>query len=359
MTDRLSKLLAERPWLLADGATGTNLFAVGLETGDSPELWNVDRPDRIRDLHRGFLEAGSDIILTNSFGGSAYRLKLHRAEARVRELNRAAAALAREVADEIGAAQGREIVVAGSMGPTGEIFAPLGSLSLEDGTAAFAEQAAALAEGGADVLWIETISSVEELTAAIAGAQASGLPYVCTLSFDTNGRTMMGVTPAALVRQARGHAPGPLGFGGNCGTGASELMAAIVNMGESRGLDDVIIAKSNCGIPEYKDGQIVYSGTPALMADYARLARDAGVRIIGGCCGTTAAHLSAMRAALEGYEPGAAPDLEMITAKLGAISAGATTQGGGTGADRLDASEGRSQRRGRRRSRPARDTPAF
>lgn len=360
MTDRLSKLLAERPWLLADGATGTNLFDVGLETGDSPELWNVDHPDRIRDLHRNFIKAGSDIVLTNSFGGSAYRLKLHQAEHRVNELNKAAARLAREVADEESAKQGREIVVAGSMGPTGEIFAPVGSLSLEDGTAAFAEQAVALAEGGADVLWIETISSIEELKAAIAGAQESGLPYVCTLSFDTNGRTMMGVTPVALVEQARGYAPAPLAFGGNCGTGASELMAAIVNMGASRGADDVIIAKSNCGIPEYRDGQIVYSGTPDLMADYARLARDAGVRIIGGCCGTTATHVAAMRAALEGYEPGSAPDLDTITGKLGAISVGATTQGGSDGEDRVAESDaGSSRRRGRRRARPSSDTPAF
>ena len=172
MNNRFTDLLARRRCLLADGATGSNLFEMGLISGDAPELWNVDHPDRIKLLHQRFVDAGADIILTNTFGGTRYRLKLHKAEDRVRELNRTAAQLARSVAD----ASGREIIVAGSMGPTGEILEPLGPVSSADASAAFAEQAVALAEGGADVLWIETLSSREELEAAIEGARAAGLP---------------------------------------------------------------------------------------------------------------------------------------------------------------------------------------
>lgn len=201
MTNRLADLLSRRPYLLADGATGSNLFEMGLVSGDAPELWNVDHPDRIRLLHQRFVDAGADLILTNTFGGTRYRLKLHSAENRVRELNRAAAQLARSVAD----ASGREVLVAGSIGPTGEIMQPLGPLSFEDARAAFAEQAAALAEGGADVMWIETLSSREEVEAAIAGAESTGLPVVSTLSFDTNGRTMMSLTPAELAGIAQQH----------------------------------------------------------------------------------------------------------------------------------------------------------
>ena len=154
-----TEALASRPWLLADGATGTNYFQMGLVSGDAPELWNFEHPDRVRSLHRRFIEAGADIVLSNSFGGSRYRLKLHNAQDQVREINIAAAKNARAEAD----AAHRPVYVGGSIGPTGEIFEPVGALSHEDGVAAFAEQAAALKEGGVDVLWIETMSSEEEL----------------------------------------------------------------------------------------------------------------------------------------------------------------------------------------------------
>jgi 5-methyltetrahydrofolate--homocysteine methyltransferase len=356
MSDRLTHLLAERPWLLADGATGTNYFALGLETGDAPELWNLEWPERVSGLHRAFIEAGSDLILTNSFGGTRHRLKLHKAEDRVAEINRAAARLAREAAD----GAGREVVVAGSMGPTGEILAPIGPLSGEDAAEAFAEQAAALAEGGTDVLWIETMSSVEELSAAVEGAARTGLPLATTMSFDTNGRTMMGVTPAQVVHLVHGLTPRPLAYGGNCGTGPAELMAAIVNLRAAGAPDDIVIAKSNCGIPEYREGEIVYSGTPELMADYARLALDAGVRIIGGCCGTTPEHIRVMRAALESHEPGALPTLEQIVARLGPISSGAEQQGLLGGRPGTQDSGRGGRRAGRRRGRGARgETPRF
>ena len=320
MSDRLAKLLERRPWLLADGATGSNLFGMGLLSGDAPELWNTTHPDRIAALARSFVEAGSDIILTNSFGGTRYRLKLHQAEGRVHELNVAAARIARQEAD----GSGREVVVGGCMGPTGEILEPLGPLSIADATAAFAEQAAALADGGADVLWIETMSSKEELEAAIAGARTTGLPVVGTLSFDTNGRTMMALTPSDLAGVQRSHSL--LACGSNCGTGPPEMVASIVNLAVASPPDAVLVAKANCGIPKYVDGAIQYDGTPELMAKYACLAYDAGARIIGGCCGTSPQHLRAMRAALEAHTRGTRPDAEMIEASLGAISAGARAQ---------------------------------
>ena len=345
MSDRLARLLDARPWLLADGATGTNYFAAGLETGDAPELWNLEHPERVGALHEAFLEAGADIILTNTFGGSRYRLKLHGAHDRVGEINRAAAAIARAAAD----ASGREVVVAGSIGPTGEILEPIGELSQDAARAAFAEQADALAEGGADALWIETISSVEELRAAVEGADGTGLPVVCTLSFDTNGRTMMGVTAGQVAALVRDLSPRPLAYGGNCGTGAAELVAVLLAMTDAARPDDVLVAKSNCGVPEFVDGEIRYNGTPALMADYARLARDLGVRIIGGCCGTTAAHLRAMRQALESHQPGAKPDLETVVARLGGISAWAAGEAPGPSARSARGGPDRARRRRGRR----------
>jgi 5-methyltetrahydrofolate--homocysteine methyltransferase len=310
------ELFASRPWLLADGATGTGLFARGLMSGDAPELWNELHPDRVEELHRSFVEAGSDLILTNSFGGNRYRLKLHQCEDRAGEINRRAAELARRVAD----AADRPVIVAGSMGPTGEIFEPIGSLSHGDGVAAFAEQAQALKEGGADVLWIETLSSQEELAAAVEGAAEAHLPIVVTMSFDTNGRTMMGITPPAFGRLADTLAVRPAAIGANCGTGASELIATVAGIAEARP-DAVIVAKGNCGIPQYQDGHIHYSGTPELMAEYARMALDAGARIIGGCCGTTGEHLSAMRQALESHGRGTRPTIAEIEARLGPVSA--------------------------------------
>ncbi|MEK0085894.1 betaine--homocysteine S-methyltransferase [Benzoatithermus flavus] len=315
MSDRLKTLLETRPVLLADGGMGTGLFALGLTTGDSPELWNVEHPERVAAVHKGFVDAGSDIILTNSFGGNRLRLKLHELQDRVGELNRAAARVARAVAD----VAGRPVVVAGSMGPTGELIAPLGSLGADEAEEAFAEQARALAEGGVDVLWIETMSSAEEVEAAVKGAARTGLPIVTTLSFDTNGRTMMGVTPEAAVALAHRLPQQPVAFGANCGTGPGQLLATVLGLKAAAGPNDVVVAKGNCGIPEYKDGHIHYSGTPEIMADYARLARACGARIVGGCCGTTAAHVAAMRKALDEGEAGPVPDISTIAAALGPV----------------------------------------
>jgi len=316
MTDRLTELLNRRGHLVADGAMGTNLFALGLETGDSPELWNVEHPDRVATVHRRFLEAGSDIVLTNSFGGTKPRLKLHHAQDRVRELNAAAARIARAAVDAHAAATGRHALVAGSMGPTGELFEPLGALTPETGAAAFTEQAQGLAEGGADLLWIETMSATAEVTAAVAGAARTGLPYVVTMTFDTNARTMMGVTPGDFAAFARGLDPAAAAIGANCGVGPAELIDTILGI-TAADPAAVVVAKGNCGIPQYVDGAIVYDGTPEAMAAYARLARDAGARIIGGCCGSTAVHVRAIAEALSGYTPGPRPDAARLAETLG------------------------------------------
>ncbi len=314
--NKLSQLLEVRPWLMADGATGTNLFAMGLEAGEPPELWNTDHPDRVRKLYTGFIDAGSDIILTNSFGGTRARLKLHNAQDRARELNRIAAEIARDCADKAG----RPVVVAGSIGPTGELMEPVGDLSHEAAVEMFQEQAEGLLEGGADVLWAETISSEEEMRAAAQAAANLGAPFCGTMSFDTAGRTMMGVTSAGYAGIAGTLAQTPIAFGANCGTGASDLLRTVLGLTEAAP-DAVVIAKANAGIPSYQDGQIVYSGTPELMADYALFARDAGARIIGGCCGSKPEHIEAMRRALETTPPGGRrPTLDEIVDKVGAFT---------------------------------------
>lgn len=335
MTDALSRMLASRDWILADGATGTNLFNMGLAAGDPPELWNVDHPDRIRTLYRGAVEAGSDLFLTNSFGGNASRLKLHKSESRVRELNRAAAELGREVAD----AAGRPVVVAGSVGPTGEIMEPMGALTHARAVEMFHEQAEGLKEGGADVLWIETISAPEEYKAAAEAARLAGMPWVGTMSFDTAGRTMMGVTSAQLSALVEKLPNPPLAYGANCGVGASDLLRTVAGF-VATGNERPIVAKGNAGIPRYEHGHIHYDGTPDLMADYACLARDMGVRIIGGCCGTMPDHLRAMRQALETRPRGERPSLDEIAARLGGFS---------SASDGTDGEGPTRERKGRRR----------
>lgn len=353
MSDKLAALLATRPWLLADGATGTNMFLAGLEAGDAPELWNLGNQEPVKELAQSFVEAGADIVLTNSFGGTAQRLKLHKAEKRVHEINRAAGQLAREAADTVD----RPVLIAGSMGPTGELFQPLGPLTVEEGTQAFADQAKGLAEGGCDLLWIETMSSVDELTAAVLGAATTGLPTFCTMSFDTNGRSMMGVTPGQVATMVGGLSPRPVAYGANCGVGAAELVAAVINMAEAAQPDDVLIAKSNCGIPEFVEGEIHYTGTPDLMADYATLAFDSGARIIGGCCGTTAKHVKYMHEALLAHTKGPKPSLALLAERLGPISKGAHQQFSG---EPLGVRPNRGgRRRGQRRTSGSEPTPGF
>ena len=309
----LSDLLNLREWLLADGATGTQLFNMGLMSGDAPELWNEQHPDRIKKLYSDAVDAGSDLFLTNSFGSNASRLKLHNEEKRAFDLSRMAAEIGREVAD----AAKRPVIVAGSMGPTGDIMEPIGSLSHSDAVEIFHEQAEGLKAGGADVLWVETISAPEELKAAAEAAAKADMPWVCTMSFDTAGRTMMGLTAPSMTSLVDRYTHKPLAFGANCGVGASDLLRTVLGFGDT---PTPIVAKGNAGIPKYHDGHIHYDGTPELMAEYACLARDSGARIIGGCCGTTPEHLRAMRSALETRSKQEKPSLALIEEKMGGFS---------------------------------------
>ena len=310
------KILQDKDHILADGATGTNLFAMGLETGDPPEPWNLEHKDRIRSLHQGFVDAGSDLFLTNSFGGTSFRLKLHGLESRVFELNKAASIVAREVADNTE----RLVIVAGSMGPTGEMIEPHGLMTPSEATAAFRAQAEGLAEGGVDVLWLETMYSMEELEAAMEAVKGIGLPVCATMSFDTAGKTMMGITPSNLALKAK--ELNLDGFGANCGVGAPDLLATINDISRNVGPETVVISKANCGIPEFHDGKIIYSGTEKLMAEYVQIAMNSGAKIIGGCCGTSFEHVRAMREAMDSHSISLPPTLSEIEAKVGVMSEG-------------------------------------
>ena len=314
MTNPIDALIAEKGILLADGATGTNLFAMGLEAGEAPELLNDTNPDTIRELHKRFVDAGADIILTNSFGGTRHRLKLHHAQDRVFELNRKAAEIARSVADKAG----RKVVVAGSVGPTGELLVPLGALTYQEAVDAFAEQIEGLKAGGAEVAWIETMSAPDEIRAAAEAAIRVGLPYTYTGSFDTAGRTMMGLLPKDIHGVADGINVQPVAVGANCGVGASDILASLLDMTGAKP-DATVIVKGNCGIPEFRGTEIHYSGTPELMADYVRLAVDAGAKIIGGCCGTSFAHLAAMRQSLDAHKKAERPTVETIVERIGPL----------------------------------------
>ena len=315
MRTSLQELLTQRSVLLADGATGTNYFQMGLEAGEPPELWNVERPERVADLHRRFVDAGADVILTNTFGCNRYRLALHGNEHRVFELAKAAAEVARDVAD----AAPRPVIVAGSVGPTGELFEPLGALDHAAATAAFREQIEALQAGGADVAWIETMSAIEEVRAAATAAIEAGMPYVATCSFDTAGRTMMGLLPSALGAVFDDLPVAPVAYGGNCGVGAPDILVSLLEMTEADPTA-ITVCKGNCGVPQFHGTEIVYSGTPELMARYATLAVDAGARIVGGCCGTSPEHLAAMRVAIDSHTRGERPDRPAIVAAVGSLA---------------------------------------
>ena len=308
----LHDLLAARGTLLIDGAMGTELFARGLGSGDPPEMWNVDHPDRVTAVHAAYVNAGSDIVLTNSFGGTGFRLKLHKLDDRCIELNRAAAQVARTAADAHFAETGRRVLVAGSMGPTGELLEPMGSMTPETCADAFREQAIGLDEGGADVLWIETMSHLDEVAAAVEGARSvSDLPVCTTLSFDTAGRTMMGVSGEAAVNRLT--ELGVDAIGANCGNNLADTEAALHEM-RAANPDVPLISKANAGMPEWHGTELHYSGEPEVMAAHAVRQREAGIQIIGACCGSSPKHLAMMRQVLDGNLP--VPEVEFEVAAV-------------------------------------------
>ncbi len=290
--------LQEQGFLVLDGAMGTQLFARGLVSGGSPEAWNVEHPDRVQSVHKAYVDAGSDIILTNSFGGTRYRMKLHDLQDRVVELNRAAAQNARAAA----AAADHPVLVAGSMGPTGELLVPMGNMTFEQCRDAFAEQAQGLIEGGVDVLWVETMSDLNEVKAAVEGARSvsADIPICATMSYDTRGRTMMGVTGAVMAQELAGL--GLTAIGANCGNNLPETEAALAEM-HAAAPDLILIAKANAGMPRFEGDKLVYDGTPEVMAAYADRVHQHGVALIGGCCGSGPEHIRMMKQVLTGAIP--------------------------------------------------------
>jgi 5-methyltetrahydrofolate--homocysteine methyltransferase len=295
--DKLNTLLQEGKPILLDGAMGTMLMDAGLEASDSPEEWNVLHPDAVRGIHREYIKAGSRIILTNTFGGTSVRMEAHGLQDRVIEFNKAAAENARAEAD----AAPHSVLVAGSMGPTGQLLEPLGTLRVSEAEKSFADQAAGLAEGGVDLFWVETMSDLNEVKAAVAGIRSvSDLSIATTMSFDSHGHTMMGVSPEQAVKEL-----GELNIqllGANCGTGSDELINAIKEM-RSANPDLPLIAKANAGIPQMVGTEVVYDGSPEVMAAYAADVWKAGATLIGGCCGSSPDHVRAMAEALAEIQP--------------------------------------------------------
>ena len=310
MTVTLAGLIAVKGYVLADGAMGTQLFAVGLDAGDPPEEWNVSHAEEVRAIHRGYIQAGADLVVTNSFGGTRFRLALHRMEDRVGELNASAARNGRIEADAETERTGRPVLVAGSMGPTGELLEPMGNMTTAACEAAFAEQAAALAAGGSDLLWIETMSDLNEVEAAVRGARSvCDLPVAATMSFDTAGRTMMGVTSEELADRL-----GRLGLaavGANCGNNVADTEGAVTAIAAaSPGAP--VISKPNAGVPAWRGDALIYDGTPEVLAAHAHRVQAAGVAVIGSCCGSTPAHTAKIAAVLQGDEP--PPAIEALAA---------------------------------------------
>jgi 5-methyltetrahydrofolate--homocysteine methyltransferase len=291
-TNRLTKLVGDTAPVLVDGGMGTLLQDRGLDDGGAGELWNVDRPDVVRESHEAYARAGARILTTNTFGGSRPRLQMHGLEDRVHEINKAAAAVARQVADEHG------ILVAGDLGPTGELLAPLGTMDGAEAEEIFAEQLRGLRDGGIDVVLIETMSDLAEVEAAVraAGAVVPDLPIIATLSFDTNLRSMMGVRPAQAVTSLA--ALGVDAVGANCGRGPEEMEAIAAEMVDARPEGVLIVAQSNAGLPQVVGDHFEYDKTPTDLAEHAKVLRSLGVDLIGACCGSTPEHISAMSAAV-------------------------------------------------------------
>ena len=279
--------------LLGDGAMGTMLQDLGNNEGGAPELWNVEHVDVVEGVLEGYASSGSRLLTTNTFGGTRARLQMHGLEDRVEELNQAAAALARRVAD-----RHPGVYVLGDIGPSGELMEPMGDLTIESAAEMFGEQIRGLVAGGVDGILIETMSDLTEVEAAVTAArkEAPGLPVFATLSFDTNLRTMMGVSPAMAVQ-----AMSDMGvdvIGANCGRGLDEMRIIAGQLAEAGAGRVRLMVQSNAGLPKLQGDTFVFDGTPEEMAAYAVEMRDLGFAVIGACCGSSPAHIAAMREAL-------------------------------------------------------------
>jgi 5-methyltetrahydrofolate--homocysteine methyltransferase len=291
--NRLTQLLGEETPVIFDGGMGTLLQERGLEGGGAGELWNLEHPDVIRKIHTEYAEAGAQVLTTNTFGGTEPRLAMHGLGDRVYDVNKAAAALASEVARQHGC------VVAGDLGPTGELMFPMGTMDEAQATALFSAQLAGLVDGGIDLVVIETMSDLAEVRAAVAAVQqvAPDLPVVATLSFDTNLHTMMGVAPAQAVTELAG--TGVDAVGANCGRGLDELESIMAAMADVRPEGLLLVGQSNAGLPHLVGDRFVYDASVDDVAAHAVRLRDLGIDMIGSCCGSTPAFTAAICAAVK------------------------------------------------------------
>jgi len=293
MASDIVSLLNERV-LMLDGAMGTMLQQKGMKVGECPELFGINNPGILSDIHRQYAEAGSDIIETNTFGGNRLKLQEYGLESRTAEINAEAVRIAKKAA-------GSQTLVAASIGPTGRLLQPMGDVSFDYLYEVFAEQIKACAEGGADLISIETMTDIGEMRAALIAAQQNcRLPVIAHMTFESDGRTMTGTDPvtAALILSAFQ----PLAIGANCSGGARELVGVLQQMGRYSSIP--LSIEPNAGLPRLINDQTVFPDSPEEMAEYALLLREAGASVIGGCCGTTPAHIRAMAAAIKGLGPG-------------------------------------------------------
>jgi 5-methyltetrahydrofolate--homocysteine methyltransferase len=285
--------LNEGQILVSDGATGTNLQQQGLPVGAAAETWVLENPEAIQSLNRAFVEAGSDILLTCTFGGTKIRLSASNLEGHFEAVNRKAVEITRQ------AAQGGEALVAGSIGPTGHMLAPLGTVSVEEAEENFRDQARLLVEGGVDLIVIETQFDINEALAAVRGVRSvvGGIPLVCSFSYDRGARTMMGVSPADMASHLGTAEVDVLGI--NCGRSLDENLDALTQL--QAVTEKPIWFKPNAGLPETDDeGKPTYSVSPSEMGALASAWIEAGAQILGGCCGTSPAHLAAIARVVKG-----------------------------------------------------------
>lgn len=286
--------LATGDVLISDGATGTYLQQHGLEPGGCPEEFNVSHPEVVRGMAKAYFDAGSDMVLTNTFGGSRFMQKKYGFEARVSEFNRLAAEHAKSQIPNSGH------YVVGSIGPTGEFLEPLGPVSEAEMYESMTQQATAMAEGGADAILIETQMAIEEAIIGVKAARDNtGLPVIATMVFDKGPRgffTMMGVTPELAVTGLR--EAGADIVGANCGNGIDVMLELARQM---RDVDDgYMLVHSNAGIPALEDGEVVYNESPEYMAERFKKLVDMGINVVGGCCGTGPDHISVLSKLLRG-----------------------------------------------------------
>ncbi|HTO14089.1 MAG TPA: bifunctional homocysteine S-methyltransferase/methylenetetrahydrofolate reductase [Candidatus Binatia bacterium] len=291
-----SRRLTEGP-LLCDGAMGTMLYARGGAIDACFDVLNLANPALVQSVHADYVKAGADCLETNTFGANRFMLAAHGLEGRVRDINRAGVKLARDVRES----SGRDVYVLGSIGPLGKYLAPLGTVSAEEARDAFREQADGLLEGGVDAFVLETFSDLTELALAVEAVRSvTDLPVIAQMAFTDEGVTFTGVAPDAVARRLR--ALGVEAFGANCSVGSSVLYDVLERMlPEAAGVPLTI--QPNAGLPSRIGERLIYLSSPGYMADYAGRMVEAGARVVGGCCGTTPAHIAAMREVLDRRAP--------------------------------------------------------